>query len=318
MSEARVLLTHMANGLFTEISGDGFADGWPRITEAGFASLLIGEEAGGFGGDWGDFFSVMRIAGWHGLALPLGETIMASWLLAKVGISRPEGAISFVANGNRAPWGRDASALITVDDGELQLFDASGCAFGYGKSTAGEPRDFITFAAPPMASAPCDIDLYALGAFLRVAQSAGALDAALAMSIEHANTRIQFGKPLAKLQAVQQNLAVFAAEAAAVNVAGQAAATALDFGDAEFEIAAAKIRTNLAIGTGVAIAHQVHGAMGFTQEYALHPLTRRLMGWRSEYGNDAYWSLRLGHKVAGLGGHGLWQQITARTDRLAN
>jgi acyl-CoA dehydrogenase len=146
-----------------------------------------------------------------------------------------------------------------------------------------------------------------------VAQSAGALHAALEKSIEYANSRVQFGKPLARLQAVQQSLAALASEAAAVNVAGQAAA-ALEFGDAKFEIAAAKIRANLAIGTGVAIAHLVHGAISFTQEYSLHHLTRRLMGWRNEFGNDAYWSVHLGREVALLGGQGLWHEMTGRTD----
>ena len=155
----------------------------------------------------------------------------------------------------------------------------------------------------------------ALGAFLRVAQAAGALDAALAMSVEHVNTRMQFGKPLSKQQAVQQNLAIFACEAAAVNVAGQAAARALDKGDALFEIAAAKLRTNTAIAIGTAIAHQVHGAIGFTQEYALHPLTTALMGWRSEFGNDAYWAGQLGTIAAQAGGAGLWAEITRRGDR---
>ncbi len=162
-----------------------------------------------------------------------------------------------------------------------------------------------------------------LGAFLRVGQAAGALDAALAMSIQHTNTREQFGKPLSKQQAVQQNLAIFACEAAAVNVAGQAAARALDLAssdgnvsgtDALFEIAAAKLRTNKAIGTGTAIAHQVHGAIGFTMDYALHPLTTSLMRWRSEYGNDAYWAEILGGLACAHGGAGLWAEVTRRGD----
>lgn len=155
------------------------------------------------------------------------------------------------------------------------------------------------------------------GAFIRACQSAGALDAALAMSIEHANTRQQFGKPLAKFQAVQQSLAIFATEAAAVNVAAAAAATALDksagdFDAALFEVAAAKLRANKAIGVGTAIAHQVHGAIGFTAEYDLHHLTAALLGWRSDHGNDAYWAEVLGGMTAELGGAGLWAEITQR------
>lgn len=315
MSESRNLLTDLGEGLFADLAGRSFENGWPAIEEAGFATLLIAEDRGGFGGDWGDLFSVMRVAGHHALALPLGETVIVHRLLADLGLDRPGGAITFAADGMRAPWGRDAGHVLLVSQGELRLYPRAQCRFAEGTNPAGEPRDRVTVTGDAIASGPCETDLVALGAFLRIAQVAGALDAALAMSIEHANTREQFGKPLARLQAVQQNLAGLAAEAAAVNIAGQAAAAALDYGDAELEIAAAKIRANQAIGIGTAIAHQVHGAIGFTREYGLHPLTRRLMGWRSEYGNDAYWSVRLGKQMAAVGGRQIWNELTSRTDR---
>jgi acyl-CoA dehydrogenase len=251
MSENRTMLVDTAEAVFTEAVTAGFAP----IAAAGFASLLIADDKGGFGGDWGDLFAVLRIAGAKPLDLPVGETIVAAKLLSDAGADVP--------------------------DGPLALDDKS------------------------------------LGAFIRVALSAGALDAALAMSIEHVNTRQQFGKPLGKFQAVQQSLAVFAVEAAAVNVAGAAAAAALDAvervgGDATFEIAAAKLRTNMAVGIGTGIAHQVHGAIGFTQEYPLHPLTRSLMRWRSECGNDAYWAGILGGLACANGGAGLWAEMTRR------
>ncbi|MEX0341960.1 MAG: acyl-CoA dehydrogenase family protein [Erythrobacter sp.] len=151
-------------------------------------------------------------------------------------------------------------------------------------------------------------------AFARSCQIAGALDAALALSVAYVNDRRQFGRPLGKFQAVQQNLASFACEAAAANCAAMGAAQALDRGDAEFEIAAAKLRANRAVEVGTAIAHQVHGAIGFTQEYGLHHLTRRLWQWRSEYGSDAYWSGRLGSTVIERGADTFWPDLASRTD----
>jgi acyl-CoA dehydrogenase len=145
-----------------------------------------------------------------------------------------------------------------------------------------------------------------------VGLAAGAIDACLALSIDHANTRVQFGKQLGKQQAVQQALALLAEEAAAVAVAGQAAARARDLGDASFEIACAKLRTNIAIGSATAIAHQVHGAIGFTQEHDLHRFTRALLNWRSAYGNDAHWAARAGGFAAREGGTGVWAMIAAR------
>ena len=239
MSGQRTLLCDTAVAVFAEASHAGMAP----VEAAGFSQLLVPESEDGFGGDWGDVFAVLRIAGAEVPYLPVGELII----------------------------GREISQPI--------------------------------------------------GAFIRVAQAAGAMDVALAMSIDYTNTREQFGKPLSKFQAVQQVLAVFAAEAAAVNVAGAAAAAALDRanGDADaalFEIAAAKLRTNQAIGQATSIAHQVHGAIGFTKDYDLHKLTGPLLRWRSEYGNDAYWADVLGGIAANLGGAGLLAEVTRRTDPL--
>lgn len=150
------------------------------------------------------------------------------------------------------------------------------------------------------------------GALAIVALASGALQRCLDLSIEHVNARIQFGKALSKQQAVQQSLALLAEEVAAVAVAAQAAAKAREHGDARFEIACAKLRTNRAIAAGTTIAHQVHGAIGFTQDYPLHRFTRALTLWRSQYGGEAHWAAYLGRYAAQLGGAGLWTEMTRR------
>jgi acyl-CoA dehydrogenase len=251
MSENRAMLIETAQAAFAQAATSGFAP----IEEAGFPLLLITEDKGGFGGDWGDLFAILRVAGGRALDLPVGETIIATMLASDAGQEVPTG--------------------------------------------------------------PLRLEDRALGAFVRVGLAAGAMDAALTLSIDHVNTRVQFGKPLGKFQAVQHSLAILAVEAAAINVAGAAAAAALDRGEALFEIAAAKLRTNKAIGVGTSVAHQVHGAIGFTQDYGLHPLTRALMRWRSECGNDAYWAAILGDLACAQGGAGLWKEITQRSDRAA-
>ena len=151
---------------------------------------------------------------------------------------------------------------------------------------------------------------FALMAFARTAQIAGALDAALALSVGYVNERRQFGRPLGKFQAVQQALAGFAGEAAA-NCAAVGAAQALDRDDAAFEIAAAKLRANRAVEIGTTVAHQVHGAIGFTQEYGLH-LDKAAVAMAFEFGNDAYWSRELGSKVVAAGAEAFWPDLTAR------
>ena len=319
MSENRTLLTDMADGLFAELAGTDFATAWPRLAEAGFSTLLVPEEKGGFGGDWGDLFAVLRLAGSHALAAPLGETIVAHKLLSEAGIDAPDGAIALLDR-DYAAFGRDCAAVLAPGDGGLKLYPRAAIALTEGTSPDGNPRDRVSFTGEPSAVFASDADLRAKGAFVRVAMAVGALEAGFQLAIDHVNTRVQFGKPLAKFQAVQQALAEASSEIAAVGAAGQAAAAAFDAketwgGDASFEIAAAKLRTNRAIEIAVPILHRVHGAIGFTMEYPLNRYTRRLMGWRSEFGNDAFWARTLGERTAKLGGTGLWREMTARGDR---
>lgn len=304
------------------------APDWTTLSEAGYPLLLVPEAQGGVGGDWGDAFAVLRAAGAAPLAQPLGEAMIAAHLLAKAGQPLPTGLCT-IGNGGGSivrgrftgwaaalPWGRVASqVLATVDSGgdtPVMLLLANGAALTPGTSPAGEPRDRLDWVdAPALDLGFADHNLF--GAFIRIAQSAGALETALALAVEHVNSRIQFGKALSKLQAVQQELAILASEAAAAGLAGAAAAEALDRGGGAFEVMAARLRTNMAIHRSVGIAHQVHGAIGFTRDYPLHPLTRRLMGWRSDYGGDK-WAERLGALALREGGGGLWAEITRLGD----
>jgi alkylation response protein AidB-like acyl-CoA dehydrogenase len=154
-----------------------------------------------------------------------------------------------------------------------------------------------------------DRDLYS--AMMLAAKMAGALNAALDLSVRYTRERQQFGKPLASFQAIQQQLAVFAEEAAAADMAAASAFRAADRGDAWFEIACAKLRANQAARISTGIAHQVHGAMGFTAEYRLQHLTKRLWAWGSEFGNERHWSVRIGARIAARGPENFWPDLTS-------
>jgi alkylation response protein AidB-like acyl-CoA dehydrogenase len=89
------------------------------------------------------------------------------------------------------------------------------------------------------------------------------------------------------------------------------AAEAVDDTISLLPIAAAKARCGEAAGIGAAIAHQVHGAIGFTHEHSLHFLTRRLWSWRDEFGNETEWNQVTGHHMAKAGPNRYWAEITA-------
>jgi alkylation response protein AidB-like acyl-CoA dehydrogenase len=146
---------------------------------------------------------------------------------------------------------------------------------------------------------------------MRSLQMAGALAHITAISVQYAQDRVQFGRPIGKFQAVQQNLAVLAGQTAAASAAADLAAEAVADGIRMLPIAAAKSRTGEAAGQGAAIAHQVHGAIGFTYEHTLHFFTKRLWSWRDEFGNEAEWNLHVGRHMAKAGADRLWAEITA-------
>ena len=172
-----------------------------------------------------------------------------------------------------------------------------------------------------MVGVASDLDpakLTLIAAAARTQQMAGALERILDQSVQYSLDRSQFGRPIAKFQAVQQNLAALAGEVAAASAAADGASEAIaEHGIASditaAQVAIAKIRVGDAAGSGAAIAHQVHGAMGFTYEHTLHHSTRRLWGWREEFGNETLWAERLGHMVAAAGADGLWPFVTRGT-----
>ena len=205
------------------------------------------------------------------------------------------------------PFARNAAHLAVLahrgDEPVVAFVAASGLAITHDKSLAGEPRDTVSFdGAVPTAIAPAALDfdtIQCLGAAVRLQQIAGALEKILEQSVEWALDRSQFGRAIAKFQAVQHNLAVLAGEVAAAGAAADLAAEACAGEQPDpAAVAIAKVRGGEAAGSGAAIAHQVHGAMGFTYEHTLHHATRRLWSWREEFGNETVWATRLGRMVA--------------------
>jgi acyl-CoA dehydrogenase len=126
-----------------------------------------------------------------------------------------------------------------------------------------------------------------------------------------ANDRIQFGRPIARFQAIQHLMAELAAEAAAGSASALLAVEAMAERGDHLAAAIAKARAGEAAGRVCAIAHEVFGAMGFTQEHTLHYATRRLWSWRNEFGSEVYWQAEIGRTIAAGGADSLWATLTA-------
>lgn len=149
----------------------------------------------------------------------------------------------------------------------------------------------------PGASAAHDVEGLAgrpLAAALAAGQIAGAMSSLLALTVDYAVTRTQFGRPIGGFQAVQGQVAVLAEEAEAARTAAQLAFVGAATEISERRVGVAKIRCNQAAERGASIAHAVHGAIGISEDHVLHRHTRRLRSWRDAHGGASWWSRRLG------------------------
>ncbi|MDR3538470.1 MAG: acyl-CoA/acyl-ACP dehydrogenase [Acetobacteraceae bacterium] len=323
-----------------------FATGlWAAMVETGLPHAALPESAGGADAEWSDLFATLRVAGRFSAPIPLAETMQAGWIAADAGLETVDGPmtvgpvrasdrLTLERDGNgwrlsgiasRVPYARAATRILLLADGPdgemaVTLDGLAGVEVAPGKNIANEPRDTLTFAGLRLsadAAAPVKsvshAALYRRGALARATMMSGALERTLDLAVTYAQERQQFGRPISKFQAVQQNLAVLAGQTAAAIAASDVGIEALG-GDPEreeFLIAIAKTRVGEAATLACEIAHQVHGAIGFTKEYALQLSTRRLWSWREEFGSDPEWAAKVGATVCARGADALWPTLTA-------
>lgn len=311
----------------------GAPEVWAAFAETGFPWISLPEEAGGSGGTLLDALEVLRLIGWHAAPLPAAETgILGGWLLTSAGLELPDGIVT-VAPGTKAdtlavaddgtvsgsvamvPWGRQAERLAVVGDNTVASIPVAAARVDPHPSLAGEPRDTLTFdgVAAETAAAPSGVDAETLrfrGALSRVALMAGAIEKMSRLTVSYTNEREQFGRPVSRFQAVQTHLVWAAQDAALARMAAEVAGREAARGDGRFEIASAKLVCNQAATRATKACHQAHGAMGMTQEYPLHHLSRRLWSWRAEYGGDREWTRWVGERAISAGADGLYPLVT--------
>lgn len=337
-SETGTILADIVERIFRDQMGDsdlrvsragdlpGFAE---AIAGTGVPLALVREEAGGFGVDPHDALPLIRIAAGFGAPVPLAETMIANWLLDTAGLTPAPGWATFAAapdvqlvrEGERwrclgevadVAWARQAQTIVLVISDRLvrltavaDIRDVSGVD---GLSRATLRFDALLDDADV---APLSVDVLTVGAAMRTVEMAGAIREVLALTVQYVSDRVQFGKPLARQQAVQQQLAVLAEQAAVADAAAEMAIGVFGQTRGPGIIAAAKSRAGEAAGIAASIAHQLHGAIGFTEEHRLHYLTRALWGWRDEFGSEAIWNARLGRDALAGGGASFWSMVTA-------
>ena len=273
---------------------------WRAVEEAGLPLAAVAEEAGGVGLDAMDLGLLVRRAAHHAVPIPLAETILAQALWTRAGGKPLDGAMTLAptnprdvltlretgggatlsGRADRVPWGEEAGHVLVLARSEAG--DARLCLAGRGvaaaipaRNVANEPRPSLVFEnvrVDAVRPAPADLGASFMeeGAAMRAQQMAGAMECCLESALAYVAERVQFGRPLAKFQAIQHMLAIAAGQVAAATAAVDALGEAAGTPDFALAAAIAKARAGEAAGQVAAICHQAHGAMGFTQEHPLH------------------------------------------------
>jgi acyl-CoA dehydrogenase len=338
------------------------AELWQVLESTGLTLAGTPEEAGGSGGDLAAAAGIAVAAGAAAAPVPLAETLAAGMLLARAGLAIPPGPLTLAVAGGpglpgpdgtgpgaaspgtvlrRVPYGRLATTVAAGSgaDGDWLAVVARPAGVRAGRNLAGEPRDEVDPGPGAEAHrAPAGTAGHArlLLRLFRALLIAGAAQRALDLTVRYVKEREQFGRPLAKMPAVQQELARMAGEVALIGAATQAATADLQAATANSQAAtadlqaatadlraaggggaadavlAAKAQASHCGGVVAAIAHQLHGAIGTTEEHRLRLTTTRLWSWRDEDGPEAECFAELGRAaLAAAGGSGgLWPWLS--------
>ncbi|MET0454329.1 MAG: acyl-CoA dehydrogenase family protein [Mycobacterium sp.] len=264
---------------------------WNALVELGLSDLTGSEERGGSGASWPEAAALARTLARHGCSLTVADSdLVAGWLLEQASAPATQ-ALRGVVIGDDEPTPSAAAALVervvvvrraergwTLSDVPVEAMDR----FSDGEFDAYPVGDDVVAAARTRR------------ALVRAIQVTGALEAITELTIEHAQTREQFGRPIGKQQAVQRLVAIVAGETALARAATDAAVLAaadpaMSARQVSAMVAVARSCCGHAVDPVVRHAHQVVGAIGTTREHRLHEFTFAAMKLRSDGGATRDW-----------------------------
>jgi acyl-CoA dehydrogenase len=302
---------------------------WRQLDDLGLVRLTAGEQHGGSGASWYEAAELLAAAVGQGVRIPLAEhDLLACWLLETSGTPTDAAVRTVCALGKHGvathvPWAAAADRVVVGwrAEGRYLVADVARemLTITPGVNLIGEPRDTVAADLADLKGIPVDLALITQlrlkSGLVRSIQVCAALDRILQLCVEHATSRIQFGRPLSKFQAVQNLVSDIATEAAlarAATEAALAAGVASQWSEPSLDFLVAVARSCAGHATSVVVrnAHQVHGAIGTTREHRLHEFTRAALAWRGEFGSMRYWDDQVTDAALYASAGGLWGLIT--------
>jgi alkylation response protein AidB-like acyl-CoA dehydrogenase len=268
---------------------------WPRLGELGVLGVLAPEEHGGFGGDYLDLVLLLEETGRAALPEPVVEHAAVAVPLLDDASAEAAAAgdltITVAPPSGLVPYA-DSSDLALVGD---RFVEPGTLVLQRHESVDGSRRLFA-IASPPSSIHLASLDRAALGV---AAQLIGLADHMLAMTVEYAKERRQFGVPIGSFQAVKHHLADVALALEFSRPLVYRAAWSIARGDSgrSVHVAMAKARASEAALRAGRVALQVHGAIGYTTEYDLHLWMKRAWALAASWGDVAWHDARVGRAI---------------------
>ena len=297
---------------------------WSELQASGFGDACVPEALGGAGLHLAQVYPLLELCGAHAMPFPLAETMLGRGWLAAANLPVPPGAISMTSarktdHGLQTSGVRGAclaQAALVACDQEVRLLPLSSAqktpdVFALDACLQWARQDWEQ--APVV---PGITDLRNSQAAIYAALTAGALLHVFKRTLQFANERQQFGKPIGKFQAIQHQLSVMSEHVFAARMAAQLVFTGEGLTFDALRAAVAKARTSEAALEVAGLSHSIHGAIGFTAEYYLQLYTRRLHLWRQTAGSESYWHDQVG--AAALAQDGLSLDVIRQASDLVN
>ncbi|CAB5040508.1 MAG: hypothetical protein F2923_05910 [Actinobacteria bacterium] len=302
------------------------------LIDAGIPWIGLPESAGGSGGDAFDAaIALQTLSSNSADAIGVDTGLVANWALARHSLSCDRSLIATAADPRNTLVGSRTGAgellisgtafqvpaderikyLLLATDQDLALVSLGSGTLDLDENLAGEARATIRFENAAvtlhaaLASDFTPIDLLARLALARAIQSCGAMTALRDLCVSYARTREQFGKPISDQQVIAHKLA----EISELTLMTQAAVATALASETTLNCAIAKSVAGRCARKASMLAHQVHGAMGMSQEYHLGALTTRLWSWTEEAGRPEFWNLSIGKTFLEQPNPRLWDSI---------
>lgn len=279
---------------------------WNQIEESGFLDALIPEHAGGAGLALFDILPIPDLCGRFAVPLPIAETTMLRGLLALAGSDVPAGSLTLAigslsagnaVRANRVPLGRVADYVLVETGAAVRFLPRTTADIGPSAFVLDADMEWDASEVAKSQAISLPVSVRVVQAFIYAAQLGGAFAAVFERTLDFANQRQQFGKPIGKFQAIQHHLALMAEQVFSARMAVELTAIGSGLELDAHRIAVAKARSSEAAVELSALAHAIHGAIGFTEEYDLQLFTRRINAWRLAAGSESYWFAELGGAI---------------------